>query len=88
MKKKKKHVSDFSTLSIHDMKSKKKSQICFAGIEILNNSQKHNIVHTTCLKACNFNKKRHQHRWFFCEIFEIFKNTFSHGAPPVAASDI
>ena len=35
---KKKNVSDFSTLSIDDMKTKKK-QICFVGIEILNNRQ-------------------------------------------------
>ena len=36
-KKRKKHA-DFSTLSISDMKTKKK-QICFVGIKILNNSE-------------------------------------------------
>ena len=27
-------------------------------------------------------------RVFFCEIYQIFKNTFSYGKPPVTASDI
>ena len=33
-----KHVSDFSILSINDMKTKKK-QICFVVIKIVSNSQ-------------------------------------------------
>ena len=37
-------------------------------------------------QACNFIEKRLQHRCFFCEISKIFKNTFFHGLPPVAAS--
>ena len=36
--KRKKRANDFSTLSIDDVKTKKK-QICFVGIKILNNSQ-------------------------------------------------
>ena len=31
---KKTHVSDFSTLLINDMKTKKKTQICFLGMKI------------------------------------------------------
>ena len=43
------------------------------------------------LKACSVIEKRLGHRFFsvkfaFCEIREIFKNTFFHGTPPAAAS--
>ena len=40
------------------------------------------------LKACNFIKKRLQHRLFFCEYCEIFKNNFLYKTNPVAASVI
>ena len=41
-------------------------------LEISQNSQKN-----TCAKACNFIKKESLAQVFFCEFFEISKNTFS-----------
>ena len=38
MEEKKKHMIDFSTLSVDDMKTKK-TKICFVGIKLNNNSQ-------------------------------------------------
>ena len=38
------------------------------------------------LKACNFIKKRLQHRFFFREVYEILKNTFFYWTTPVTAS--
>ena len=37
------------------------------------------------LKTCSFIKKRPEHRYFSCEICEVFKNTCFYGTPPVAA---
>ena len=37
-------------------------------------------------KACNFFKKETLAHVFSFEFYEIFKNTFFHGTPPVAAS--
>ena len=37
-------------------------------------------------QACNFIKKETVAQVFSCEFYEIFKNTFFHRAPPVAAS--
>ena len=44
--KRKKHANDFSTLSIDDVKTKKK-QICFVGIKILSNSQNTTMTQKT-----------------------------------------
>ena len=38
------------------------------------------------LKACNFIKKETLTQVLFCEICEIFKNTFFYRTPPLAAS--
>ena len=38
------------------------------------------------LKACIFNKKRLQHRFFFCEHWESFKNNYSEVDLRAAAS--
>ena len=40
----------------------------------------------TVRRPCNFSKKRLQ-QVIFCEICEIFKNTFFYRTPPVAASE-
>ena len=39
------------------------------------------------LKACKFIKKETMAQMFFCEIYEIFKNTFFHRIPSVATSE-
>ena len=41
---------------------------------------------TFSLKACNFIKKRLQHRYFLVNIVNFFKNSFFYRTPPVAAS--
>ena len=40
------------------------------------------------IKVSNFVQKGLQKEVFSCEIWEIFRNTFFHRAPPVAASEI
>ena len=50
------------------------------------------LIHTfvfnkiTDMKACIFIKKRPHHR-YFCVNIKIFKNNFSYGTSPVAASE-
>ena len=39
-------------------------------------------------QACDFIKKRLQHRCFPVNIYYILKNTFFHRTPPAAASEI
>ena len=50
------------------------------------------VVRTCSVKklpeACNFIKKETLAQVFSCEFCEIFKNTFFHGTPLVAASGI
>ena len=53
---------------------KQRTQICFVGIRILNNSQNTTNIYTAGLKAGNFIKKDSNTR-VFCVISEPFKNT-------------
>ena len=38
------------------------------------------------LEACNFIRKETPTEAFSCQFCEVFKNTFFHGTPPIAAS--
>ena len=59
-------------------------------LEIPQNSQDlyQNLFFNKGPKACNFVKKGTLAHVFSCEFCEIFKNTFFHRTPLVAASDI
>ena len=75
----KKHVSNFSTISINNIKKKRKNLIGGGGDKNTQQQPKHNNIYTIGLKACDSIKKRLQHR--------CFKNTFAYGTTPVDASD-
>ena len=45
-------------------------------VKMLQISQKNTCIGVSGLQACNFIKKGLQHRYFFCEICNIFKNTY------------
>ena len=46
-----------------------------------------NSLENTCARDCNFIKRETPAQVFSCEFWEIFKNTFIHRTPLVAASD-
>ena len=58
--------------------------------EISQNSQENTCVRVFFNKVagtCNFIKKETLTQVFSCEFCEIYKNTFFHRTPPVAASE-
>ena len=89
-KKRKNHVSNFSTRSIDDMKTKKKPNLFCWYKDTL--QQPSTTVFTqqgqkpvTSLKK---DSKENPLQVFFCKISNIFENTFSYRTPPAVAFDI
>ena len=73
----------------HFCRNQSKSEV---KLKILQNSQENNCARVSFLiklqaEACNFSKKETLTQVFSCQFWEIFKKTFFHRTPPVAASE-
>ena len=87
-KRKKTHVINFVTLSIHDMKREIKQKSVFADIKIFNDNSRNTAIFTQPAQRSAILLKKTPTQVFYCEIPEIFKEIFSYRTPPVASSDI